>query len=156
MLAEVPDALHRARSMVGRGVYGLGKGGKDPGADDPFEGGRCDCSGFLAWCFRRWRKSGAGVWFYTDQLERDAAGEVKGDLGDGVAWDEAQLGDILVYGAGPKVGHCAIVSEVLPPVRDLITGPLRAIHCRAGTPPAVVETGVSLFARKGARVLRLR
>ncbi len=144
-------ALERARSMVGRGRYHLGAGGKDPKAPDPFDSdGTSDCSGFVAWCLELPRKSDDGVWFYTDALEADARGQVKGDLGDGVAWDAAQPGDLVVYGAGPKTGHVGIVSQVGA------AGPVSAIHCRSGAAPAVVETGAAFFKARGAVVLRLR
>ena len=140
-----PSEPGNVPGLVGRGSYRLGAGGKHPDAPDPFEEGKCDCSGFLAWCFALPRKSDEGVWFYTDQLEADARGEVRGDLGDGVAWDDRQPGDLIVYGAGPRVGHCGILSGV-----DTV------IHCQASTHPAVTETGLMLFERKGAVVLRMR
>lgn len=143
-------ALAKAKTQVGKGKYGLGKGGKKVGTPDPFENGFCDCSGFLAWCFELPRQSADGVWFFTDQLEADAKGQVKGDLGDGVAWDKALPGDVLVYGAGSAVGHCGIVSEVGP------NGPTKVIHCNAGAPPAVDETATDFFRKKGAVVLRIR
>ena len=144
-------ALGRARSMVGRGRYHLGAGGKDPNAQDPFDSdGACDCSGFQAWCFGLPRKGDTGVWFYTDALEADARGQVKGDLGDGVPWEQAKPGDLVVYGNGPKVGHVGMVSAA----ND--HGPTAVIHCRSGGAPAVVETGPSLFKAKGAVILRLR
>jgi cell wall-associated NlpC family hydrolase len=154
--AELPESVIRARSMVGRGMYKLGAGGRNPAAETPFDSdGRCDCSGFLAWCVQRPRvvdvDPGPGrdeVWFYTDQLEADARGKVKGDLGDGVPWEQAQPGDLVVYGAGPRVGHCGLVVEVGP------SGPSRVVHCRSGRPPAVVETGADGFRKRGAVILR--
>ena len=144
-------ALERARSMVGRGKYHLGSGGKDPKAADPFDAdGTCDSSGFQAWCFELPRESDEGVWFYTDALEADARGQVKGDLGDGVPWEQAQPGDLVVYGAGPKTGHVGMISAV----NNL--GPTAAIHCRSGSLPAVVETGVLHFKARSAVILRLR
>lgn len=143
-------ALERARSIVGQGRYHLGSGGKDPTAPTPFDSdGTCDCSGFVAWCFGLPRKHD-GVWFYTDHLEADAHGQVKGDLGDGVHWTAAQPGDVVVYGAGPKTGHTGIVSAIGG------DGPVAVIHCRSGSPPAVVETGASFFKARGASILRLR
>ena len=155
--------VRRARSMVGHGRYCLGAGGRDVAGRTPFgpcakpdvhtheHAGAvfCDCSGFCAWVVGVPRKHD-GVWFYTDQLEADARGQVKGDLGDGVPWAQAQPGDLVVYGAGPKIGHVGIVSEV-----DA-TGPAKVIHCQASTTPAVVETSPTVFRRRGAVILRLR
>lgn len=140
-----PEALVRARTMLNRGVYGLGSGAKDVDAPTPFDDdGRCDCSGFLAWCFRIPRKRDVDpgpkkdeVWFYTDNLARDSKGQVKGDLGEGVPWDQVQPGDILVYGAGPKTGHCGIVSK-----KGYV------IHCHSGKPPAVTEGRWDFFVKK--------
>lgn len=159
--------VRRARSMVGHGRYCLGAG---PGAKGnprtPF--GPCvkpdehthehagpvfsDCSGFTSWATGIPRKdSETGIWRNTDHLEADARGKVKGDIGDGVPWNQAKPGDLVVYGAGPKVGHVGIVVEV-----DA-NGPTRVVHCQASTTPAVTETKEpGLFKRKGAVVLRLR
>jgi len=163
--AELPESVMRARSMVGAGFYCLGAGGRDPSAPRPFGAcnhpsththGRygkalfCDCSGFVAWCCGLPRKSAEGVWLYTDQLEADARGQVKGDLGDGVPWHLAQPGDLIVYGAGKAIGHVGIVSEVDD------AGPVKVIHCQASRAPAVVETSPAVFERHKAVILRLR
>lgn len=169
--AELPESVVRARSMVGKGYYCLGAGGRDRHAATPL--GACakpkehthgkyghifsDCSGFVAWCVERPRvvdlDPGPGkdeVWFYTDALEADARGKVKGDLGDGVPWHKAQPGDLIVYGAGPAVGHIGIVSEVDD------AGPVKVIHCHGGKAPAITETSPDVFERHGAVILRLR
>jgi hypothetical protein len=161
---ELPESVRRARAWVGKGRYCLGAGGRDPKAADPWgpcvhpkehshaAAGRvfCDCSGFQAWIFGLPRKSRDGVWFYTDALAADAAGQVKGDLGDGIPWAQAQPGDLVVYGAGPRVGHVGLVSAC-----DA-TGPSRVIHCQSRGRVAVVETGPQVFVRNRAVVLRLR
>lgn len=141
----VPPSVLRARSMLNRGRYRLGGGDDDPNAPDPFdENDECDCSTFVAWCTKH-RKKVEGVYFYTDQIEADAKGQVKGDLGYAVPWEARMPGDVLVYGAGPATGHMGLVS-----------GPSKVIHCRSGKPPAVVETGDQFFRDKGAVVFRFR
>lgn len=141
----VPESVLRARAVLNQGRYKLGGGNDDPTAPTPFdENGECDCSTLIAWCTKH-RKKVDGVYFYTDQIEADAKRQVKGDLGYAVPWDGRQLGDILVYGAGPATGHMGIVSGVG-----------KVIHCRSGRPPAVVETGDQFFRDKGAVVFRFR
>lgn len=143
--AIVPESVLRARSVLNQGKYELGGGNDDPNAPTPFDkNGECDCSTFVAWCTKR-RKKVDGVYFYTDQIEKDAKGQVKGDLGFAVAWQDRAPGDILVYGAGPATGHMGLVSGVG-----------KVIHCRSGKPPAVVETGDQFFKDKGAVVFRFR
>ena len=113
----------RARSMVGRGMYGLGSGGRDPHAASPFgeyqprKGeapdriaarralGRvwCDCSGFVAWVIGMARRlpGYARGWGYisTDGLIADA-NDPKRELVEWVRVGETVYpGDLLVYGA---------------------------------------------------------
>lgn len=143
--AIVPPSVLRARSVLNQGKYELGGGNDDPDAPTPFDkDGECDCSTFVAWCTKH-RKKVDGVYFYTDQIEADAKGQVKGDLGYRVPWEDRAPGDILVYGAGPATGHMGLVS-----------GPGKVIHCRSGKPPAVVETSDQFFKDKGAVVFRFR
>lgn len=144
--------LERARRVVGQGRYHLGSGGKNPAAATPFDSdGSCDCSGLVCWVLELPRKDPAtGVWRNTDQLEADARGQVRADIGEAIEWKYAIPGDVVVYGAGPKIGHTGIVSAIGP------DGPTAVIHCRSGAAPAVVETGPSLFKVKGAVILRPR
>lgn len=159
--------VRRARSMVGSGRYCLGAG---PGAKGnprtPF--GPCakpdehthehagpvfsDCSGFTSWVTGVPRYDvDAKVWRNTDHLQADAEGKVKGDIGDGVPWKDALPGDLVVFGAGKRIGHVGIVVET-----DA-SGPTRVVHCQASKTPAVIETSEpGLFKRKGAVILRLR
>lgn len=161
---DMPESVRRARSMVGRGVYCLGAGGKDPAAPTPFSG--CahkehrhhsareifsDCSGFVAWCCGFTRQHAESKWWRnTDGLEADARGDVPGDLGFEVPWAQAEPGDLLVYGAGPRIGHVGIVSE------SDDAGPVKVIHCSSSGRVAVKETGPEIFDRNHALVLRLR
>lgn len=151
-MSRAARRLERARSVVGQGRYHLGSGGKNPQAPHPFDSdGTCDCSGLVCWVLELPRKDPAtGVWRNTDQLEADARGQVRGDIGDGVPWEDAQPGDVIVYGAGPKIGHTGIVSAANA------DGPTAVIHCRSGAAPACVETGPSLFKARGAVILRPR
>lgn len=159
--------VRRARSMVGHGRYCLGAG---PGAKGnprtPFgpcakpdvhtheHAGPvfCDCSGFTSWVTGIPRKDAeTGIWRNTDQLEADAKGKVRGDIGYEVAWKDAEPGDLIVYGAGRKIGHVGMVSAC-----DA-TGPTLVVHCQASKTPAVIETvEPGLFKRKGAVILRVR
>lgn len=98
--------------------YGLGFGGKDPTAPHPYEYDehtgvwRCDCSGGVCWAWELPRKDPeTGIWNNTDKLEADARGQVKHDLGLEVPWEEALAGDIVVYGAGPRVGHTGLFTK---------------------------------------------
>jgi CHAP domain-containing protein len=151
-----PEALTRARSMVGKGYYCLGAGGKNPNALDPWSGcakpathgheglGRVfsDCSGFIAWCWRLPRHDKTtDTWLNTDELE--ARGKRQG-----IPWHKAQPGDVVAYGAGAAIGHCGIASEVDD------AGPTKVIHCNAGKAPAVDETSADLFERHGAVIWR--
>lgn len=153
---EVPTALARARSWVGKGRYCLGAGGKKPSAASPWskcakpsqhghgEAGTvfCDCSGMVCCAHQIPRQDPATLrWLNTDEMER---------LGilQGIPWIHAEPGDVVVYGAGAKIGHCGIVSEVDD------AGPTKVIHCQASKTPAVIETSADLFERKKAVVWR--
>ena len=149
--------VRRARSMVGRGFYCLGAGGRDPKAPTPFgtcnhpdehthdRYGKaifCDCSGFLCWVIRRLRHDKASDrWLNTDEMERLAKPQR-------IPWHMAVPGDIVVYGAGKAIGHCGLVVEVDD------SGPIRVVHCQASKAPAVTETSAELFFRKGAVIWR--
>lgn len=153
---DVPPPLARARAMLGKGRYCLGAGGKRPDADTPwstcakpsqhahkdFGTAFSDCSGFTNWCWRMARHDKANDrWYNTDTYER---------LGkeQGIAWKDAQPGDIVAYGAGKAIGHCGIVSETDD------AGPTRIIHCQASKRPAVREDDAEFFFRKGAVIWR--
>lgn len=151
-IARARQAMEWSRKLGAR--YGLGKGGKHPKAEHPFElvAGvwRCDCSGLLAWIYgwnRHYTENGADVWRNTDGLEKDARGTVPGDLGFLVPWGEQKPGDAVVYGAGSAIGHCGI----------LVT-PSTVIHCNGGSnPPPVDETAnLEWWRSKGAVWLRVR
>lgn len=150
--------LERARSMVGKGRYCLGAGGKRPDAEAPWSTcvkptqhahkdlgtTFCDCSGFVNWCWRLPRlDKTTGEWRYTDNYELWGRKQ-------GIAWKDARPGDVVAYGAGAAIGHCGIVSEVDD------AGPVKVIHCQASKRPAVVEGDAEFFARKKAVIWRPR
>lgn len=125
--------------------YHLGAGGRRPGATTPADAqGRCDCSGFAAWCLGIDRKTAAGVWLNTDEIERDA--RTAGGLFDRLA--EPRVGCLVVYGAGPKIGHVGVVVET-PLQWTWMWATLRVIHCAAHV-PAIRETDAAGFGRHGA------
>jgi hypothetical protein len=155
-LDELPEAVRRARSCVGKGRYCLGAGGKLPEAEAPWS--RCakptihahvggadfsDCSGFAMWCHRLPRQDATGKWWNTDTMEAKARTQ-------GIDWTEAQPGDLVVYGAGAKIGHVGVVATV-----DA-SGPRTVIHCSASGKIAVKEEGPALWKRKSALILRMR
>lgn len=116
------EAVRRALSTEGRGRYGLGCGGRDPRAPDPFGAyqrrpgesaavtrqrqalGRVwlDCSGALAWWWGEPRKDSAdgedeiaGDWLACDPLYADATGPRR--FVRSVPAADVRPGDGLVY-----------------------------------------------------------
>lgn len=140
---DEPESVRRARSMVGHGKYRLGAGDKRPDADTPFDAdGASDCSGFVLWCHGIPRQDAVTKrWLNTDAMEALAKAQ-------SIAWTQALLGDVVVYGAGAAIGHCGLVSAV-----DA-SGPTRVIHCSARGKAAVKDEGPALWLRKGARLWR--
>lgn len=167
--ATPESRVARARSMVGRGVYGLGAGGKDPVAPTPFIAGKCDCSGFVAWVVGYPRRAGLdhAEWINTDSMILDATKFC--DLYVVVPQGSYQEGDVVVYpgidlnrdGARDRIGHCGVIVKADPSsIRKS-----RVVHCQARKSPAVVETDGAIFTgraqfrgrtdkRWAARVLR--
>jgi cell wall-associated NlpC family hydrolase len=157
-IAAAPDpraarVVARALSMVGRGIYGLGKGGRHPDAPTPFDAsGRCDCSGFaLAWCYG-WDRYAPGLidgdWHSTRSAYDDAKGKRR--FWREVPWSEARTGDAVTYPTRPgRIGHCGVLVEIGPTLAEsLVT------HCHGGKGPAVsVGTG-ALWTRKQGIVVR--
>lgn len=135
------EAVARARSMVGQGVYELGAGGRDPAAKTPFVGGRCDCSGFIAWCLKYDRKVNLFhlEWMNTDAMVLDAL--THSDMFYETTTPAA--GDIVVYpgidlnrdGRRDRIGHVGIIVEAGRNVAKC-----RVVHCQASKSPAVIET----------------
>lgn len=126
-----PDqVVLRARSALGHGcIYGLGCGGMNPQRTVPWdENMRCDCSGFAMWCLGLSRRQG-GIWMDSSRIRLDAIDG--GSLFNAVPWNEADLGDLLVYGDskqedGVHQGHVGVVSQASR------RGPALVISCSHG------------------------
>ena len=79
-----PPSVIEARRWVGQGVYGLGRGGRDPRDGTPFDSdGRCDCSGFVCHALGIDRKHG-DAWWNTSAIRADS-------LAAGGSWDPVPL-----------------------------------------------------------------
>ena len=151
--------IDRARSVVGTPcVYALREGGRDPFAAHP--GAKCDCSGFVAWCYGVDRfLDNAGVphldgrpWFETTTIAADAISPF-GFVAE-IDWTNALPGDLLVWGdRNGKQGHIGIVSVVGD------DGPSRVIHCSSGNfklrGKAILDTDVAIFKRNRAIAARV-
>jgi len=143
--------VHRARSVIGRGVYGLGSGGRVPSAATPLDAsGRCDCSGFVAWAlgidrYQPGRVAG-GDWVETTAVCRDAMA----GFGLFSHTTEPEPGDVIVYpDKGRKQGHIGVVVAV---DGGKVTN---VVHCAAShRPGAIKETGPEVFLRNGAITAR--
>ena len=122
------NTLARARSLVGqRGFYKLGKGGRNPAKNGPWDDvvtthpatiPGCDCSGGIAWLLGYDRWQAPDDWFGTDRIVEDARARVH-KLFRLVKRDEVVLpGDVLVYASNPKLGlkkgHVELITAVLP------------------------------------------
>lgn len=152
----------RARSAIDRGCnYKLGAGGRRWHKGTPWHPltFSCDCSGFVAWCLEVDRhtshpfyKNQNGGWLETSAIYRDSQLAGVG-MFDAVTWQDALLGDLLVWpDRNGKQGHVGIVSESSP------VGPSRVIHCSAGNwrlmKDAIQETSVGLWLNNGGVVAR--
>ena len=154
------EVVRRALSAEGTGIYGLGKGGRDPSAPSPLDArGLGDCSGFLSWAWFESRKDTddgedeiGGDWIYTDALEADGRGPQRFCRRVDVA--DVQPGDGLVYGAGAKVGHCAIVIARPAVVRRFADVTVMHCHGPSGTGPAITRASGALWDRKGGIAIR--
>jgi cell wall-associated NlpC family hydrolase len=159
------DAVHRARACLGLGVrYGLGAGGRRRHYPKPHdEQGKCDCSGFIAFCLdvdrfmpeNPWYRNFNGGWLETTAIQRDCATPF--GLFDPVPMSHARPGDLLVWGdriveGARRQGHVGIVT-----VADS-SGPASVIHCSAGNDrahnDAVQETGPGIFLANSALCAR--
>lgn len=173
------EVVRRALSCEGTGLYGLGSGGRDPSAPSPLgeyqprrgEDPRqvaarrklgkvwCDCSGFLAFTWSEPRKDTddgddeiPGDWIYTDALEADGRGGQR--FGRRIMPPSVRPGDGLVYGAGAKVGHCAIVIAVPAVVRRFADVTVMHCHGPSGKGPAITRASGALWDRKGGIAIR--
>jgi len=127
------------------GKYGLGQGGFDPGAEDPYsDGGLCDCSGFYAWAIglSRRPKPSRPFWIESTAVYQDATGPQKAFIelavpipGCGVVYPDRKV--LGVH----REGHMAIVASALPDESNFKT-----IDCR---PSNVKRTGRAIAAGSG-------
>ena len=159
------EVVERARSQVGGThptKYELGRGGFYPHALTAADSvGRCDCSGFVAWCLACCRqidhpayKAELGNWVETSAMVRDARNSELGMFAL-VATDKAEPGMVYVWGdpkSGRGQGHCGIITEVGE------AGPIKVVHCSKGnftqTGDAIQETNPSIFVANHAIVAR--
>lgn len=156
------DVVARALSVIGLGIYGLGRGGRRPLASTPLDAlGRCDCSGFVAWChgLDRYQPGQiAGDWLSCDLVHADATGPRR--MWRRVEVADVQPGDALVYpgrhvnGRRVAIGHCAVVVERPAVVRSLAE--VGAVHCHgpSGHSPAIARASGDLWARRGGIAIR--
>lgn len=144
------DIVAKARSVIGKKIiYKLGAGGMDEKYQLPTRDGKCDCSGFVCWVLGLSRKTKIpfyqpGGWIYTDSMVEDI--NRNAGIFDRLAIPE--VGCIVVYGAGKKIGHVGIVSEVE-------NGKMKkVIHCSSGNyasfGDAIQETSPRVFERADA------
>jgi hypothetical protein len=149
-----PDPVARALSAKGHAIlYELTCGGWHPGDALPTRDGKCDCSGFVAWCVGLCRQTGDERfrWVETTAIVHDALGDEL--YFSHVRWADAQPGDLIVYGdrksadGSKHQGHVGIVSAV-----DA-TGPLKVVHCSKGaslaTGDAITETSPDAWRARG-------
>jgi hypothetical protein len=151
---RVDELLGRALGQVGQGTRYLLGGGRTQGPDPRSENGGCDCSAFTCWALDlrkyqpqlAWLQPVSGGWFNTNGIWWDAVREKTGFFeqipaplpGCVVVYPSA----LLTGGAGPKIGHVGVVSQVTS------TG-WRTVHCSSGnfksTGDAIRETGPNVF-----------
>jgi len=139
----------RARSAVNSAIaYKLGSGGMHPNDALPSKDGLCDCSGFVSWVLGLSRQTTIpfykryGGWIFTDSMVAD----VESASGIFERLHSPEPGCIVVYGAGKKIGHVGIVSEVANGVMK------KVIHCSSGNSRtfagrSIQETGPAVFNR---------
>lgn len=168
------DITRRAFAGISMLVdYRLGAGGRDPASPTPADDeGDCDCSGFVAWCLGISRKVTQpayvrfnGGWLSTDGMVHDAL-TVGGILDQVPHDDDARPGDVVVYGNGPRVGHCGILVRTATlgaqyPIQKWDPSKPRdyweIAHCAAGTSPghAIRVTSMERFTRGARSVVHL-
>jgi hypothetical protein len=145
---DANDVIAKARSAINKGIrYKLGSGGMNPKLALPSSNKLCDCSAFVCWVLGISRKteipyySKFGGWIYTDSMVAD----VHSNVGIFEKISVPEVGCIVVYGAGDKIGHVGIVSKV-------VDGQMRkVVHCSAGNDKhfkdSIQETRANVFER---------
>ncbi|WEK21666.1 MAG: LysM peptidoglycan-binding domain-containing protein [Candidatus Pedobacter colombiensis] len=145
------ELVLRARSVVNSSIgYKLGSGGMFPKDALPSRDNFCDCSGFVCWVLHLSRKTDIpfykhfGGWIFTDSMEAD----VQRNAGIFEKLQFPEPGCIVVYGAGAKIGHVGLVSDVSGNVMK------KVIHCSLGNSnkfnAAIQETAPTVFNRADA------
>ena len=145
---DPPFLVLRARSVVNCDIkYKLGKGGLHPTDKFPSKNKLCDCSGFVCWVLGLSRQTTIpfykqfGGWIFTDSMVAD----VNSSAGIFEHLQFPRPGCIVVYGAGNKIGHVGIVSEVSNGVMKMV------IHCSSGNSKkfnaSIQETTPAVFNR---------
>lgn len=164
-----PDAVKRALSVVGQGVYRLGRGGRKPLASTPFDAeGRCDCSGYVSWAMGLDRYQPGrigGDWISTDSIVRDAEGPramfelVAAPTPRVPSVAHVSAGDLVVYpgrhvgGVRVAIGHVGVIAVVGPTIAEC-----RVAHCAASRhagPGAVRVSDGRPWAKRGIVVRRI-
>jgi len=156
-VADVIRRVHEAVAIEPAIRYANGHGGRRPDASTPADrAGLLDCSGLVAWCnhYDRYDEDDY-YWRYTDSIEADAK-RVGGRRDEFDLLAEPRVGCIVVYGAGPLVGHTGICVR-LPEGRWRGTpaqwSEARFGHCSMSNDArgrAVAITGGAGFHRHGA------
>ncbi len=143
--------IKKARSAINNAIsYNFGSGGMFATDELPTRDRLCDCSGFVCWALGLSRKttipfySKFGGWIFTDSMEDD----INSTTGIFERLSSPEIGCIVVFGAGNKIGHVGIVSEVN-------NGNMRkVIHCSIGNQRkygyAIEETSPAVFNRADA------
>jgi hypothetical protein len=147
---QVAAVLGRANSAVNQGTrYGLGKGGMHPGSPTPAAGGKCDCSGFAAWCLGMSRQTSDqfykhfnGGWIETTAVWTDIGSST--GIFDQIK--EMRPGAVIVYpDKNGHQGHIAIVMDAN-----------HIAHCSMGNDKkfgdAIKITDPGVFNGKGSRI----
>jgi hypothetical protein len=166
VVVTLPDIVRRARSVIGHGSYGLGRGGRVPHNPTPFDAdGYCDCSGFVAWScgVDRYQPQLRGEYVETTNIVRDAFHTARLFMHAAVGVP----GYIIVYPdreipnpAKPREmitvqGHVGIVSAV--DTRGRVT---KVIHCSSGNEKhrgyAIAETEPTVFFDHAAVLVKFR
>lgn len=156
------EAVQRALSLVGQGVYRLGAGDWRPHAPDaPWRSDEaCDCVGLVAWAYR-WRRKRPGYnrgawssvvdWLNTDSMIEQAEHDHPDRLveiattpavGDLIAWPS-----IRAHGKRARIGHIGIIVAV-PSVWRQRYGELDVVQCQSRRRPAVQRTTGSAWTRR--------
>jgi hypothetical protein len=168
---KLQEDMMRASAVVNRALvatnkgtrYGLGAGGMNPGKPSPAANGKCDCSGFVAWCLGMSRKTREafyveenGGWIETTAVSKD----VLASTGIFAPLDKPLPGCAVVYGdykdsnGRHHEGHMAVVTEVNS--RSGIAGIDKIVHCSVSNDnsgDAIQETDARIFANNRNSVI---